>query len=296
MGTFLHAARRFAVVNLFVLIVFCAVARAQIEAPPIQWEAGPTKGKLGNIADINVPEGYRFTGKAGVKKLLELTQNIPSGNELGALVPNGNEEKDKWFVIFEFRETGYIKDDEKDKLDAEAILNSIQKGTEAQNEIRREKGWPAFHVVGWDKSPFYESRTNNLTWSIRGRDDAGEGSINYSTRLLGRRGTVNVDLVVSPDQAAQAVPRLQTLITGFTYQQGHRYSDFISGDKVASYGLTALIGGGAGAVLLKTGLLQKFWKLIVVGVLAIGAALKKLLAAIFGRKQQAENPGIAPQG
>ena len=293
----IHASpSRFTRAVVFSLVVFGAVARAQDEVPLIQWEPGPTAGKLGNIAEINVPEGYLFTGKPGAQKLLELTHNIPGGNELGALVPKGEEEKDQWFVIFEFSEVGYIKDDEKDRLDANAILSSLQKGTEAQNKIRQEKGWPAFHVIGWDKPPFYESRTNNLTWSIRGRGDSGGESINYSTRLLGRRGTMNVDLVVSPEQAAQAVPQLETLIAGVAYKQGNRYSEFVRGDKVATYGLTALVGGGAGALAVKTGLLKKFWKLIVVVLIAIAGVVRKFFAAIFGRKNQVETPGGASQG
>jgi uncharacterized membrane-anchored protein len=253
-------------------------------------------GKLGNLAEIEVPEGYLFTEKAGAQKLLELTHNIPNGNEVGALVPEGEEESEQWFVIFEFSETGYIKDDEKDELDADAILESIQEGTEKQNSVRREKGWPAFHVVGWEKAPYYDSRTNNLTWSIRGRDDVGIDSVNHSTRLLGRRGTMNVDLVVAPEQAAQAIPRVEQILTGFGYQQGHRYSDFISGDKVASYGLTALVAGGAGALAVKTGLLQKFWKVIVILLVAVGAALKRFFVRIFGKSQPEQESSIPPQG
>ena len=257
-------------------MVLGTVGHAQESPEPvIQWGPGPSTGQLGTIAEIDVPEGYLFTGKTGAQKFLELTQNIPSGNELGLLVPQGEEKEDQWFVIFEFSEAGYIKDDEKDDLDADAILESIQEGTEAQNEARREKGWHTLHVIGWDKAPFYDSRTNNLTWSIRARSDDGD-SINYSTRLLGRRGTMNVDLVVDPNQAAHAVPRLEVLLANFSYVQGNRYADFVSGDKVASYGLTALVAGGVGAALVKTGLLQKFWKLIVIALVALGAALKKL--------------------
>ena len=263
--------------------------------PVIPWQPGPSTGQLGTIAEIDVPEGYLFTGKTGAQKLLELTQNIPGGNEIGALVPQGEGKKDAWFVIFEFMEMGYVKDDEKDDLDAEAMLESIQEGTETQNEARRANGWPAFHVVGWDKAPFYDLRTNNLTWSIRGRSEGGD-SINYSTRLLGRRGTMSVDLVVVPDQAAQAVPRLEMLLANFSYVQGNRYADFLSGDKVASYGLTALVAGGVGAALVKTGLLQKFWKLIVIALVAIGVALKKLLSGIFGGKEQTEVSDAPPEG
>jgi uncharacterized membrane-anchored protein len=268
-------------------IAFSPAAPAQESTPVIDWEAGPATGKLGNIAQVVIPEGYLFTGKEGTQKLLELTNNIPNGAELGAIVPEGETEKDQWFIIFEFADTGYVKDDEKDSLDAAAILKSLQKGTEEQNSVRREKGWPAFHVTGWEKAPYYDPQTNNLTWSIRGRSDGGGESINHSTRLLGRRGTMSVDLVVDPEQMEAAVPQLDNLLTEFSYIPGHRYAEFVSGDKVAAYGLTALVAGGAGALAVKTGLLQKFWKLIVVAIISIGAALKRWWSKLRSNSESA---------
>src|SRR5262245_59844189 len=52
----------------------------------IDWQDGPTVAKFGDIAEINIPEGYRFAGKDGATKVLQLTQNIPSGRELGVIV------------------------------------------------------------------------------------------------------------------------------------------------------------------------------------------------------------------
>ena len=265
-------------------------AFAQDSAPPIDWEEGPTAGNLGGLAQIEVPKGYLFTGKTGTQKLLELTNNIPNGEEVGAIVPEGDGDEDQWFIIFEFSETGYVKDDEKDQIDAAALLQSMQEGTEEQNELRKEKGWPAFHVIGWEKPPYYDSQTNNLTWAIRGRSDEGGETINHSTRLLGRRGTMKVDLVASPEQMAIAGPKFDALMADFSYVQGHRYSEFISGDKVASYGLTALVAGGAGAALVKTGLLKKFWKVLVAAAVSLGVALKRL---VFKSKQAGETENSA---
>jgi len=73
------------------------------------------------------------------------------------------------------------------------------------------------------------------------------------------------------------------MIAGYTYTPGHKYAEWRSGDKVAAYGLTALVAGGAGVALVKSGLLVKFWKLIVVGIAALVGALKKLWSRITGR-------------
>ena len=47
--------------------------------------------------------------------------------------------------------------------------------------------------------------SNNLTWSILGSSDDGE-SINHSTRLLGRRGVMRVNLVTSSEEIDAALP------------------------------------------------------------------------------------------
>jgi uncharacterized membrane-anchored protein len=248
-------------------------------ASPIDWQDGPTVGKLGDIAQISVPKGFRFTGKAGAQKLLELTQNPSDGDELGALIPVVDKNGDLWFSIFEFQDTGYVRDDEKDKLDSGAMLESIKKATEESNKIRAERGWAAFHVIGWSHTPYYDASTHNLIWALIGASDQSgksQQAINYSIRLLGRRGIVKADLVLDPAQVTQVFPEFQGLLGGFSFMPGQRYAEWRSGDKVAKYGLTALVVGGAATAAIKSGLLLKFWKLIVAAFVALGAFLKRV--------------------
>src|SRR5208282_2377195 len=53
----------------------------------IKWQDGPGTGQLGTIAEIKIPEDYRFTGQDGAKKWSELNQNIPTNAEMGVLMP-----------------------------------------------------------------------------------------------------------------------------------------------------------------------------------------------------------------
>src|ERR1051326_8711564 len=270
--------------------------RTQEQEPKIDWQVGPTTAKLGDIAEINIPEGFAFADKAGVQKVLQMTHNIASGHELGVVV--GKE--GGWFMFFEFSDSGYVKDDEGGKLDAEAILKSLKEGTEDANAARAKQGWRPIHVTGWEKQPYYDPQTHNLTWAtlVRGDDPQDTGSVNHSIRILGRRGTMDVDLIARPSDSLALTGTFNSLISGFHYNQGNRYSDFAKGDKVAKYGLTALILGGGAAVALKTGLLAKFWKFIVMGIVAAGAALKKFFRAIFGKEEKIEDPNqqAASQG
>lgn len=128
---------------------------------PINWVQGPTLAKLGDYAEIQVPKGFLFADGNGARKYLELSHNPVSNQELGVIAPRS--EQESWYIIFEFNEVGYVKDDEGSSLDSKALLESIQQGTEESNDIRKKNGWAAFHVTGWYTEPFYDQTTHNLT-------------------------------------------------------------------------------------------------------------------------------------
>jgi uncharacterized membrane-anchored protein len=252
----------------------------------LDWVEGPTTAKIGNHATIEVPEGFQFVGKPGAGKFMELLQNPSDGDELGVLLNTDQ----FWFVVFDFQAMGYVKDDERD-LDEKAILSSIREGTEASNTVRKERGWPTMQIVGWHTPPFYDAATNNLTWSIRGSSD-DEESINHSTRMLGRRGVMRANLVASPEEIDTAVASFNDMLTQFTFTSGNKYSEFIRGDKIAEYGLAGLVVGGTGVALVKSGLLQKFGKLIAVGVVALLGAIKKIWNSLTQRGETANSPNV----
>lgn len=242
----------------------------------IDWVYGPATANMDGIAEIKIPDKYRFANGDDTRKIMELYGNPPTDLEKGFLEPESRE----WFIVFEFDETGYIKDDEKNSLDADAILKSIKEGTAESNKWRKEKGMPDLTIVGWQKKPSYNTATNNLEWAII-NESAGSRNINYNIRFLGRKGVMSVIIVADEKGLNSAVAAANKLLGTYTFTEGNRYSEFKKGDKIAEYGLAALIAGGAGAAALKTGLLQKFWKLIVGGIVALGAGIK----SFFSRKK-----------
>jgi uncharacterized membrane-anchored protein len=269
---------------LVCLALLPAAAAAQLDKIP--WAKGPTKGLLGSEASISVPAGCLFTGRDGVRSFLEATQNNASGNERGVLLCPANGTSETWFVLFSYDESGYVRDDEGSSLDADAILESVRRGTEAGNRERKRRGWATLTVEGWATKPFYDRATNNLTWAITAHDNEGGRTVNHSVRLLGRGGVMHADLVTTPDALTALVPTFNGTIGGFTYSSGFKYAEWRSGDKVAAYGLTALVAGGAGVALVKSGLLVKFWKLIVIGFAALVGALKRLWSRITGKRSE----------
>jgi uncharacterized membrane-anchored protein len=264
----------------------------------IDWQSGSSTGMLGLIAELGVPDYCKFADKKGAKTFLEATGNVPSDRELGILLCDPKADSSYWFVVFDWDESGYVKDDEKASLDAAKILKTLQDGQEAANDYRRSRGLEELLVTGWERQPYYDTLTNNLTWSVRVRSkNDPEESINHSVRLLGRKGVMSVDLVADPEDMPIAVASFDSALTQFSFFSGQTYAEWKPGDKVAEYGLAALVTGGAGLAAVKLGLFGKMWKWLVAMVLAlkkaliavvigIGALLKKL----FTRKPKAVVP------
>jgi uncharacterized membrane-anchored protein len=280
-------------------LVVPALAQQDEAADPnpfskIPWTEGPAVGRLGDRAELDVPEGFLFSGAEGTRQFLELTQNIPSGRELGVLlpIPREGDTSGGWFVIFEFADVGYVKDDEKDKLDGEAMLSSIREGMEASNQERKKRGWGTMEVIGWEVPPRYNTETNSLEWAVKFKSDDGE-SVNLNTRYLGRRGVMRVTLVTDPALFAQAVPEFRSLMQGYSYQSGQKYSEWVQGDKIAKYGLTALVAGGAAAAVAKSGLGKYLGKIILLAFFAVAAFFKRIAAwlkGLFGGKAPPSPP------
>jgi len=73
-------------IGLVALLSFahCTAVRAQEDQSPIAWQKGPTKAKMGDLAEIQVPAGYQFTGAEGTRTILEMMQNPVDGSEVDA--------------------------------------------------------------------------------------------------------------------------------------------------------------------------------------------------------------------
>jgi uncharacterized membrane-anchored protein len=238
----------------------------------LRWVEGPAEVKVGSKSKMKVPEGYAFLDSADTKKFQELNENIATGNEY-LLAPMDLH----WFALFEYEDTGYVKDDE--EIDADAILTSLREGTEAANEERRKRGWAEMHVTGWRVKPAYNPESKRLEWAIDAQSE-GVPTTNLFTKFLGRHGVTSVALVTSPETLTADASEFRRAVEGFEYVEGERYAEFEEGDKVAEYGLAGLIAGGTVAVAAKSGLLKSLWKVLLLGGAAALVGVRKL----FGRK------------
>ena len=270
--------------TLLIALLLPALGQAQRDAATIMqelqklaWQKGPGEGVIGTRAKIRIPAGYTFLDDKNTRRFLELMGNPPRDNHY--LVAPANLD---WFAVFMFDPVGYVKDDE--KIDADKLLETLKKSDEPGNEERKRLGMPPIYTDGWHVPPHYDTGTKRLEWGMRLRDERGGLHVNYTSRLLGRTGVMSAILVSSLQTLNEDMKAFNTALAGYEFVPGEKYAEFKSGDKVAEYGLAALVVGAGAAAAAKMGLLKflgKFWFLILAAVAAAWGALRKF----FGRKE-----------
>ncbi|AQR71602.1 hypothetical protein BZG29_27190 [Janthinobacterium sp. LM6] len=276
------------------------------------------RGKItlpGGIATLDLPANFRYLSPADAERVLVDAWGNPPGMEsLGMIVPAKTSvlERDSWGVIVTYEKEGHIKDDDADSIKYDELLKDMQASVLENNAERKKQGYPGIHLMGWAEKPSYAKDTHKLYWAKDLMVDGGEHSLNYNVRVLGREGVLNLNAIASMQQI-EAIKKEMQQVTAFTeFTEGNRYTDFDSKtDKVAEYGLAALVAGGVASKLGLFGkllaLLLAFKKVLILAVVGGGAAIVKFFGGKRKDKQAlqpqpapqpeaAEQPGHAPDG
>jgi uncharacterized membrane-anchored protein len=163
----------------------------------------------------------------------------------------------------------------------------MRKGMQEANKVRAKEGYPTIELIGWATPPRYDKNTHKMYWAKELKFEGGdENTLNYNIRMLGRRGVLVLNAVAGMNQLQEIEAATPAVLSMVDFQEGHRYADFnASTDKVATYGLAALVAGGVAAKAgLFKGLIAALLaakKLVIVGLAAVAAYLKR----VFGKKE-----------
>lgn len=248
-------------------------------------QRGPRTVALRDQATLKLPEGYGYVPTREASALMESMGNDVGPDFIGLIVPLAEDQD--WIVSVDFDPAGYINDEDARHWKADELLSNLKEGTEAGNARRIKLGIAPLEVTRWIEPPSYDSATQRLVWSAEARDKGApagaDNTVNYNTYVLGREGYVSLDLITTTSAVEAQKPMAKRLLGEVAFVDGKRYADFdASTDKVAAYGLAALVGGVAvkklGLLAVIGAFLAKSFKLIAVGVVAIGAAIRKFFA------------------
>lgn len=258
---------------------------------------GPADIKLADHAVLKLPEGKIYVPPAQGKNVMRALGNMVDDSLLGLVFPS--EEGANWFVILEYTDSGYIKDDDAKDWNADDLLKDLKAGTDEANKDRAARGIPEMTVLGWIEPPKYDPNTHRLVWSASTKDKAAPGNtpdgVNYNTYALGRQGYISLNLVTGYETIEKDKPEAKALLAALNFNDGKRYTDFnASTDRVAEYGLAALVGGIAakklGLFALIAAFVAKFAKVIGIGAIAGGGILAKYFSSRKKSKEAHNEP------
>ena len=254
---------------------------AATQAAQAAQQVGPADITVRDQAVLKLPKGYAYVPTPAASQLLKVMGNRSNDQLVGLVFP---EDGGNWFVVVQFVKEGYIKDDDAKDWNADDLLKSLKEGTESANDERVKRGIGAIEVAGWAEKPHYDAASHRLVWSAitreKGASSSGNQGVNLNTYALGREGYISMNLVTSYADLEKFRPEALQLLAAMQYQDGKKYTDFNSStDKVAAYGLAALVAGVAikklGLLALILAFLAKFAKVIFLAVAGLGWGFTK---------------------
>jgi len=180
------------------------------------------------------------------------------------------------------------------------LLKEMKEGTKSANEERQKAGYPPVDLVGWRaRHAMTPPRTSFIGPRKSSSATKPEHTLNYNIRMLGRRGVLILNAVATMPQLKEVEAAAPTLLKMVDFQEGNRYADFKQDtDKVATYGIAALVAGGIAA---KAGFFKLLWvgilafkKVIILAVIALGSYFKKMWDWVRGRHAATPETGPTP--
>jgi len=263
-------------------------AKAQAFLDSLQYKTGSVSVAEAK-AHLDIKPGFRYLEKQDARKVLEdYWGNPPDESTLGLIVPDdaplGSDHS--WAVLVTFSDEGYVSDEDAHKIDYADLLKDMKEGTHDSNADRKSAGYPSMELVGWAEQPHYDGDGKRLYWAKElAVENIKVNTLNYDIRVLGREGYLSLNAVADMRDLARVNDGMKKILPMAQFDTGSTYADYNpSTDKLAAYGLAALVGGGIAA---KAGLFAKLGVLLLAGkkfivliFLAIGGFFKK----IFGKK------------
>ena len=270
----------------------------QTLAASLHYQQGKIPLKSG-LATITLPDNFRYLSPDDTDIVLHKMWGNPQGPKtLGMIVPSEQSILDPraWAVVVTYSDDGYIKDSDAGKIDYTKLLKEMQEGTREASKEREKAGYPSIELVGWAKPPHYDQETHKMYWAKEIKfGGTRNNTLNYNIRVLGRGGVLVLNAVAPMSSLPDIEEQVPALVTMTEFDSGKRYADFNgSTDKVAAYGLAALVAGGIAA---KAGLFKVLWlgllalkKFVIIGFIALAGFIKKL----FNRNQPPPAPPAPP--
>ena len=255
----------------------------------LQYQSGEISLAGGKVK-VALPPDFQYLDAANARKVMvDIYGNPPqvTGGD-GMIVPKGMNflGGGGWLAELKWKDEGYVKDDDFAKIDFNEMLGELKKAYKTGSDERVRGGYGRMELAAWAQQPHYDRATHKLYYAKLFDTDGPEQQLNYDIRVLGRHGVLEVSIMSFKSEMPEIEAKAPAILGMVDFTDGNRYADYKPGtDKVAAYGIAGLIAGG---ILAKAGFFKviflfaaKFFKVIIIGVVAVAAGIAKL----FGKKK-----------
>ncbi|MEA9977058.1 DUF2167 domain-containing protein [Pseudomonas sp. 10B1] len=286
---------------LMAAVVLCALTTRADAATPTSGESAkprqtaaqfmatlkPQHGTVdlpGGVATLSLNDDFYYLTPQDTERLLvEGWGNPPGHTTLGMIVPQATSPMSRggWGVLVSYKDDGHVSDEDAAKIDYTEMLKQMQEDDVENNNERRKQGYAGLQLLGWAEPPHYDDQSHKMYWARELKaDNTDENTLNYSIRVLGRQGVLELNAVASMSDLATIQREMPHVLAFTNFTDGNRYADYEPGtDKLAKYGLAALVAGGLAA---KAGLFAKIGvlllaakKFLVVGLMVAVGVVRK---------------------
>lgn len=256
----------------------------------LDWEVEATRYQLrGSQSELSLPRGLVLLRGESAERYEFLINGTEFPDTEAVVIDDDGGQR----TVFEYIAAGYVPDEDWTDVNPDRLLAEIREATDDGNQERAENGFPPLRIVGWIQRPTYDQTEHTVHWILELSE--GETSFaNWVALRLNRHGYHRVIWVGPMENATTPQYVRDTVIASHSYNQGARYADFVSGDKLAGFGLASLVAVSAGskqgrgliAGIIAAALvfLKKGW-FVILAVLAGGwVAFKRLFAGRADRR------------
>ncbi len=243
---------------------------------------GPAIIPIFDQAEINLPEGYGYMPALPAKKLLISAGRSEADFDasFAGLVFPMTDQNASWCMALSFDKTGHVNDDKLKQYPADKIQELLQQSFDKSNEENRKKGLPDMET-GWIEKPAYDEPSHRFTFAYtRGIKGNPQKNHSFNAVILGREGCLGIETYSPMGDLDVLRAGINAIALSTTFKEGKRYADFNKDtDKLAEYGLMAVVAGAAAKKIGLFSILAKY-------ILGAGGALAGIL--VYFRKKKSD--------
>jgi uncharacterized membrane-anchored protein len=200
---------------------------------PVIWTKGPGRVSLAEYGQVDVPPGFKFADGENARLFLHAAKSAKnSGQLLGILMPASG----GWYVSLEYFDIGHVTD--AGLINEKAILSALEPRVKELNKGRELRGQPQLANIRWELKPAYQAESHSLEWALRGEGISGDSVVDYSCRVLGRRGVLQAAATLF--RTGAGLDQIRDMMSSLVFKRGEMYADFQASDKASTLNVASL--------------------------------------------------------